>query len=191
MRPMNNSLCGYKVAYVDGMNKTGVRDMLTLMPGVAVGNFRFGCGQDQSIPSDKFDGLIGFGGAPESLVSQTAPFLSRAFSYCLPLPPSKIFTDFLALGPPSNLSVFAFTPMQRRFPTATFYVVLLTGLSVGGQHLDIPPSVFMNGMIVDSGTVFTWLPATTYAALRTAFRSAMSAYPPAPLRDELDTYTAT
>ena len=62
---------------------------------------------------------------------------------------------------------------------ATFYVLNLTGISVGGKQLDIPPAVFSksNGMIIDSSTVITELLRTAYAALRSAFRSAMSAYP--------------
>jgi len=76
-----------------------------------------------------------------------------------------------------------------RVEVATFCMVNLTGISVGGKQLDIPPAVFSKskGMIIDSGTVITELPHTAYAALRSAFRSAMSAYPLLPPTQDLDT----
>ncbi|KAM0917603.1 hypothetical protein ACQ4PT_009109 [Festuca glaucescens] len=130
-----------------------------------------------------FDGLLGLGGAPESLVSQ----YGGAFSYCLP--PTNSSAGFLTLSPPSNNTAgFMFTPMYRYAPDiATFYLVTLTGISVGGKPLDIAPSVFAGGLIIDSGTVITGLPKTAYAALRTAFRSAMSQYPLVPSDTGLDT----
>uniref|UniRef100_A0A0A9DMF9 Peptidase A1 domain-containing protein n=1 Tax=Arundo donax TaxID=35708 RepID=A0A0A9DMF9_ARUDO len=66
---------------------------------------------------------------------------------------------------------------------------MLTGISVGGQQLSVPASVFAGGMVVDSGTVVTRLPPTAYAALRSAFRSGMASYgyPAAPPTGILDT----
>ncbi|CAL5043099.1 unnamed protein product [Urochloa decumbens] len=62
-----------------------------------------------------------------------------------------------------------------------------TAISVAGKRLDVPPSVFQGGMIIDSGAVLTYLPTTAYKALRAAFRSAMSAYPLLPPNEDLDT----
>ncbi|XP_037458275.1 aspartyl protease family protein At5g10770-like [Triticum dicoccoides] len=173
------SLCGYAIEYANRAVTTGVysTETLTLNAGVSVSNFSFGCGSNQHGPYDKFDGLLGLGGAPESLVSQTSSVYGGAFSYCLP--PASGGAGFLTLGAPSNNTAgFLFTPMRRLSPElATFYVVTLTGISVGGTALDIPPAVFSKGMIIDSGTVITGLPKTAYAALRTAFQSAMSQYP--------------
>jgi hypothetical protein len=42
-------------------------------------------------------------------------------------------------------------------------------------------------MIIDSGTVITELPCTAYAALRSAFRSAMAAYSLLPPNQDLNT----
>uniref|UniRef100_A0A0D3G4B6 Xylanase inhibitor C-terminal domain-containing protein n=1 Tax=Oryza barthii TaxID=65489 RepID=A0A0D3G4B6_9ORYZ len=58
---------------------------------------------------------------------------------------------------------------MRRIPSVpTFYVMTLTGISVGGAPLAIPPSAFSNGMVIDSGTVITGLLATAYAAVTAA-----------------------
>ncbi|KAF0904269.1 hypothetical protein E2562_033033 [Oryza meyeriana var. granulata] len=170
------SLCEYGIEYGNRATTTGVysTETLTLKPGVVVTNFGFGCGDHQHGPYDKFDGLLGLGGAPESLVSQTSNQFGGAFSYCLP--PANGSAGFLTLGAPSSNAGFSFTPMRRLSEVPTFYVVTLTGISVGGKLLAIPPSVFSGGMVIDSGTVITGLPTTAYAALRSAFRSAMSEY---------------
>ncbi|PUZ61116.1 hypothetical protein GQ55_4G247900 [Panicum hallii var. hallii] len=179
--------CGYAVEYGDGSKTRGVysNETLTLAPGVTVKDFHFGCGHDQRGDNDKYDGLVGLGGAPESLVVQTSSLYGGAFSYCLPAQNSK--AGFLALGAPSaNATGFVFTPMRHLPDVATFYMVTLTGISVGGKQLDVPPSAFRGGMIIDSGTVVTGLPHTAYNALQAAFRKAMAAYPLLPNGD-LDT----
>ncbi|RLN13027.1 hypothetical protein C2845_PM09G12630 [Panicum miliaceum] len=181
------SQCAFAIEYGDGSHTRGVysKETLTLAPGVTVEDFHFGCADDQDGSNDRYDGLVGLGGAPESLVVRTSSVYGGAFSYCLPAQNSE--AGFLALGgaPSANTSGFVFTPM--RVEVATFYVVNLTGISVGGKQLDIPPAVFSKstGMVIDSGTVVTELPNTAYSALRTAFRSAMTAYPLLPPNDDL------
>jgi hypothetical protein len=177
--------CGYAITYGDGSQTTGVysNETLTMAPGVTVKDFHFGCGHDQDGPNDKYDGLLGLGGAPESLVVQTSSVYGGAFSYCLPAANDQ--AGFLALGAPVNdASGFVFTPMVRE--QQTFYVVNMTGITVGGEPIDVPPSAFSGGMIIDSGTVVTELQHTAYAALQAAFRKAMAAYPLLP-NGELDT----
>jgi hypothetical protein len=181
--------CGYRVEYGDGFKTRGVysTETLTLAPGVTVEDFRFGCGRNQvAVDNDTFDGLVGLGGAPESLVVQTSSVYGRAFSYCLPALNSD--AGFLDLGAPSaaDTSGFVLTPMSHLSDTPTFYMVTLTGISVGGERLNIPQSAFRGGMIIDSGTVVTGLPETAYNALTAAFRKAMAAYPLLPHGD-LDT----
>ncbi|XP_066167802.1 aspartyl protease family protein At5g10770 [Oryza sativa Japonica Group] len=176
------ALCEYGIEYGNRATTTGVysTETLTLKPGVVVADFGFGCGDHQHGPYEKFDGLLGLGGAPESLVSQTSSQFGGPFSYCLP--PTSGGAGFLTLGAPPNSSSstaasgLSFTPMRRLPSVPTFYIVTLTGISVGGAPLAIPPSAFSSGMVIDSGTVITGLPATAYAALRSAFRSAMSEY---------------
>ncbi|TVU11522.1 hypothetical protein EJB05_45113, partial [Eragrostis curvula] len=150
----NGATCSFSILYGDGSNTTGEygRETLTLAPGVTVSDFHFGCGHGQKNLTDKFDGLLGLGGASESLVSQTAEKYGGSFSYCLP--PGNGTAGFLALGAPSNDTAgFVFSPMHRFHGLATFYTVTLAGISVGGKQLDIPPALFANGMIVDSGSL--------------------------------------
>uniref|UniRef100_M8BZF6 Aspartic proteinase nepenthesin-1 n=1 Tax=Aegilops tauschii TaxID=37682 RepID=M8BZF6_AEGTA len=61
--------CGFRVEYGDGSKTKGVysNEALTLAPSVVINDFHFGCGYKQAGPNDKFDGLLGLGGAPESL----------------------------------------------------------------------------------------------------------------------------
>ncbi|XP_039841745.1 aspartyl protease family protein At5g10770-like [Panicum virgatum] len=183
-------LCGFALSYADGSNSTGVysRDKLTLAPGVAVEGFRFGCIHGRGGWHDTSAGLIGLGSSPESLVSQAAPSYGGAFSYCLP--PTGSAAGFLALGRPGDASGFALTPMHPSAHVVVFYKVTLTGISVAGRPLDVAPSAFPHGdygMILDSDTVITVLPAEPYAALRAVFRRAMAAYPPAPPIHPVDT----
>lgn len=161
-------------------------DALTLGPGAVVENFHFGCGHDQEGPFvDKYDGILGLGRLPESLVWQTSAQYGAVFSHCLP--PTGGSTGFLAFGAPENSSDFVFTPLLTMDDQPWAYQLMLTGISVGGQPLDIPAAVFREGMILASGTTITALQDTAYAALRTAFRSAMEEYPLAPPTAQLDT----
>jgi hypothetical protein len=77
--------------------------------------------------------------------------------------------------------------MLRSEQVPTFYGALLQGITVGGTPLDVPPSVFSAGSVMDSGTIITRLPPTAYAALSSAFKDGMKQYPAAPPRSILDT----
>ncbi|KAL6909705.1 hypothetical protein ACP4OV_001364 [Aristida adscensionis] len=183
----NSTLCGFSIKYGDGSTTTGVysSETLALAPGATVRDFGFGCGNNQRGPNDRYDGLLGLGGAPESLVSQTAVLYGGVFSYCLP--PGSRTAGFLTLGAPSkNTADFVFAPLQSFPNVPTFYMVTLEDISVAGKPLRIPPAVFSGGMVIDSGTVITLLPSTAYTSLRTAFRGAMSAYPLLPPNDDND-----
>ncbi|XP_047063493.1 aspartyl protease family protein At5g10770-like [Lolium rigidum] len=184
----NTNRCGYVVKYGDGSNTTGTysSDTLRLTPSDVVVNFRFGCSHDITgfADTDLTDGLLGLGGDAQSLVSQAG---KRAFSYCLP--PTASHTGFFTLGVPRvSASRFAVTPLYRAAQSATFYLVKLQAITVAGRRLDVPPSVFSAGAIMDSGTIITRLPPAAYRQLRAAFRAEMiNMYPPAPPAGILDT----
>lgn len=187
-RCSGSSPCQYIVKYGDGSNSTGTysSDKLTLTPAYAVDGFRFGCSHADPLFDDlTIDGLIGLGGGTPSLVSQMA---EKAFSYCLP--PTESHSGFLRLGVPrvsSSRSRFVVTPMHSIRNIKTYYGVLLEGITVAGRRLDIPPSVFAAGSVVDSGTVVTELPLTAYRALQAAFTKEMSMYPRVAPKNGLDT----
>ncbi|KAL5211222.1 hypothetical protein ABZP36_022069 [Zizania latifolia] len=168
--------CGYVVSYGDGSNTTGVysSDTLTLTGSDALKGFLFGCGHAQQGLFSGIDGLLGLGRLGQSLVSQASSSYGGVFSYCLPPTPNSV--GYLTLGGPSSTSGFSTTPLLSASNGPTFYLVMLAGISVGGQQLSIDASVFSTGAVVDTGTVVTRLPPTAYSALRSAFRAAMAPY---------------
>nr|CAB3447783.1 unnamed protein product [Digitaria exilis] len=176
--------CQYMVTYGDGSSTTGTYGSDTLALGSnTVRSFQFGCSQVESGFNDQTDGLMGLGGGPQSLASQTAGTFGTAFSYCLP--PTSSSSGFLKLG--AGTSGFVKTPMLRSSQVPTFYGVRIQAIRVGGKQLSIPASVFSAGTVMDSGTVITRLPQTAYSALSSAFKAGMKQYPPAPPSDPFDT----
>ncbi|XP_050268215.1 aspartyl protease family protein At5g10770-like isoform X1 [Quercus robur] len=174
----SNSKCLYSVRYVDGSFTIGYfsKERLTITSDV-VDNFVFGCGQDNEGLFQGIAGLLGLGRGQVSLVQQAAQKYSQFFSYCLPSTTSS--TGYLTLGKGNGISSsLKFTPMLPLSRRQSFYGLNLIGISVGGQRLSIPTSVFSTaGTIIDSGTVITRLPPTAYNALRTKFREMMRNYP--------------
>ncbi|PUZ50769.1 hypothetical protein GQ55_6G086300 [Panicum hallii var. hallii] len=178
--------CQYIVHYADRSSTTGTYTSDTLTLGsYTISSFQFGCSHAASGHDDKTDGLMGLGGGPQSLVSQMAGTFGTAFSYCLP--PTPASTGFLTLGASSGGADFVTTPMIRNDQIPTYYQVALEAIVVDGTQLDVPPSVFSGGSVMDSGTVITWLPPTAYSALSSAFRAGMAQYPPAQGRGAFDT----
>ncbi|XP_074564476.1 aspartyl protease family protein At5g10770-like [Curcuma longa] len=172
--------CIYSVRYGDGSVTAGfyAQDTLTLSPVDSTPGFRFGCGERNMGLFGRTDGLLGLGRDKPSIVSQTYNKYGGVFSYCLPLTSSSV--GYLSFGsyPAGDLLL---TPMLSDPNSPTFYYLALTGISVGGQLIAVPPSIFTRaGTIIDSGTVITRLPATAYSALRSAFRQGMTAYKSVP-----------
>lgn len=180
----SNSQCQYTVNYGDGSSTTGTYSSDTLKLGSdTFKSFQFGCSHVESGFNDNTDGLMGLGGAAQSLVSQTAGTFGKAFSYCLPATASS--TGFLKLG--AGTSGFVRTPMLRSPQSPTFYGVQLQAIRVGGKQVSIPSSVLAGGAIMDSGTIITRLPPTAYKALSEAFKAGMTQYKSAPASGILDT----
>jgi len=178
--------CQYTVHYADGSSATATYSSDTLTLGShTISSFQFGCSHAMSGHDDLTDGLMGLGGGPQSLVSQTAGTFGTAFSYCLP--PTPASTGFLTLGAASGGADFVTTPMIRNDRIPAYYQVALEAIVVDGTQLDVPPSVFSGGSLMDSGTVVTKLPPTAYSALSSAFRAGMAQYPPAQGQGILDT----
>ncbi|XP_042392263.1 aspartyl protease family protein At5g10770-like isoform X2 [Zingiber officinale] len=180
------SNCMYGVNYLDNSSTFGfyVQDTLTLSAD-SIPGFRFGCGDNNTGLFHGNDGLLGLGRDKPSIVSQTYTKYGGVFSYCLPLTSSSV--GYLAFGsyPAGNLML---TPMLSNPSDPRFYYLALTGISVDGQLLSVPPSIFNNsGTVIDSGTVITRLPDTAYSALRSAFRQGMTAYKRVPGYELLDT----
>lgn len=179
--------CAYQISFGSNATADGVysSDALTLGPEAVVHDFLFGCSHHQGRQFDMVDGILGLGRLPQSLVQQTSTQHGGVFSHCLP--PTGSTTGFLTLGAPKDTSGFVFTPLLTMDEQPWFYQLMPTGISVGGEPLDIPPAVFREGVITYSGTAISALQGTAYAALRAAFRRAMAEYPLAPPVGHLDT----
>ncbi|TXG62301.1 hypothetical protein EZV62_013664 [Acer yangbiense] len=183
-----SSTCIYAIGYGDSSFSEGFFGMetLTLTPTDVFPNFLFGCGENNQGLFSGAAGLIGLGRDPISLVSQTAQKYSKIFSYCLPSSSSSTGHLTLGNGGGGVSNSVKFTPLSTRYQS--LYGLDVTGISVGGQKLSIPASVFSSsGTIIDSGTVITRLPPTAYSSLKSAFQQQMSQYPTAPALSILDT----
>ncbi|XP_042513516.1 aspartyl protease family protein At5g10770-like [Macadamia integrifolia] len=174
--------CQYQIFYGDSSFSQGdfATDTLTLSSSDVFPDFQFGCGHNNQGLFGSTDGLLGLSRDQISLVSQTVQRYGKLFSYCLP--PTSSSTGFLAFGcEAGSSSTLQYTPLLTNQNDPLSYYLNMTGISVGGQMLNISESVFTtSGTIIDSGTVITRLAPTAYSALRSAFRQGMSKYPMAP-----------
>lgn len=164
--------CIYQVSYGDGSHTTGdfASDTITFGSSPAV-RTTLGCGHDNEGLFVAAAGLLGLGGGPLSFPSQTK---SPTFSYCLVDrdSPSSSTLDFGTAAAAAGVTA----SLLHNPKVDTYHYVDLTGLSVGGHPLPISssslamdPSTGRGGVIVDSGTAVTRLPAAVYNSLRDAF----------------------
>ncbi|KAJ1257114.1 hypothetical protein BS78_K208300 [Paspalum vaginatum] len=175
--------CTYRYNYGDGTMTMGVYATERFTFTSSYGNrltvpLGFGCGSLNVGSLNNGSGIVGFGRNPLSLVSQLAV---RRFSYCLtPYASGRkstlmfgslydgVYDD--ATGPVQT------TPLIQSRQNPTFYYVQLTGLTVGARRLRIPDSAFAlrpdgsGGVIVDSGTALTLLPAAVLGEVVRSFR---------------------
>ncbi|EOY09778.1 hypothetical protein QUC31_010342 [Theobroma cacao] len=169
--------CQYNVVYGDGSSTAGyfVKDTIhlqqvtgNLQTGSTNGTVIFGCGAKQSgelgSSSEALDGILGFGQANSSMISQLAAAgkVKRMFAHCLDnIDGGGIFAIGEVVSPKVNT-----TPMV---PNQAHYNVVMKGVEVGGSLLELPSDIFdsgdRKGTIVDSGTTLAYLPSTIYEPL--------------------------
>ncbi|KAL8497294.1 hypothetical protein ACS0TY_020834 [Phlomoides rotata] len=179
----NPPLCNYAVTYGDGSYTRGElgKDRLVL-GGIAVESFVFGCGRNNKGLFGAASGLMGLGRSDLSLISQTSDVFEGVFSYCLPDSDSDS-SGSLTLG--ADASVFknstpvSYTRMLQNPQLYSFYILNLTGISIGGVGIE-SPSFGENGVLIDSGTVITRLPPSMYRGLKAELLKEMSGFPSAP-----------
>lgn len=164
--------CLYQVSYGDGSFTVGefATETVSFGNSGAFPKVAIGCGHDNEGLFVGAAGLIALGGGTLSLPSQIK---ASSFSYCFVDRDSASSStlDFNSARPGDSV----IAPLLRNSRRSTFFYVGLTGISVGGQMLSIPASVFQvdgsgnGGIIVDSGTAVTRLQTTAYNALRDSF----------------------
>ncbi|KAG2325310.1 hypothetical protein Bca52824_008038 [Brassica carinata] len=169
--------CIYRVVYEDGSTSDGdfIKDNITL--DQVTGNLQtaplaqevvFGCGSNQSGQLGKtdsaVDGIMGFGQANTSIISQLAAArnVKRIFSHCLD---NVNGGGIFAVGEVESPLVET-TPLV---PNKAHYNVILKGIDVDGEPVDLPPSIASlggnGGTIIDSGTTLAYLPENLYTSL--------------------------
>ncbi|KAK7278292.1 hypothetical protein RJT34_23318 [Clitoria ternatea] len=170
--------CPYNIGYGDGSATSGyyVKDYLTF--NRVNGNLHtvpqnssiiFGCGNVQSgmlgTSSDEaLDGILGFGQANSSVLSQLAASgkVKRVFSHCLDnIRGGGIF----AIGEVVEPKVST-TPLV---PKMSHYNVVLKNIEVDSDILQLPSDIFDSGngkgTVIDSGTTLAYLPGIVYDEL--------------------------
>ncbi|XP_022737515.1 probable aspartyl protease At4g16563 [Durio zibethinus] len=163
------------------------KDSLTLPNSLSIQNFTFGCAHTTL---GEPVGVAGFGFGRLSLpaqLSSVSPQLGNRFSYCLV---SHSF-DSDKVRQPSPLILgryeekekqfgnenveFVYTDMLSNPKHPYFYSVGLEGISVGKRNIQAPENLMRvdrkgsGGMVVDSGTTFTMLPASLYDSVVNEF----------------------
>ncbi|RCV14905.1 hypothetical protein SEVIR_3G017000v4 [Setaria viridis] len=189
--------CQYEVSYGDGSYTNGVLALETLtVGGTAVEGVAIGCGHRNHGLFVGAAGLLGLGWGPMSLVGQLGGAAGGAFSYCLASrgPGSNADAGSLVLGRSEAVPEGAvWVPLVRNPQAPSFYYVGLSGIGVGDERLPLQAGLFQltddgaGGVVMDTGTAVTRLPAEAYAALRDAFAAAVGALPRAPGVSLLDT----
>ncbi|XP_056692835.1 aspartyl protease family protein At5g10770 isoform X2 [Spinacia oleracea] len=184
------STCNYYVSYGDGSYTRGELATERLDIGNShVNNFVFGCGRSNKGLFGSASGLMGLGKSDLSLVSQTSKFYDGVFSYCLPSTDAGE-SGSLTLGRKTsvyrNTSPISYTRMVQNPQLSSFYMLNLTGISIGGVHLN-NLSFGENGVLIDSGTVITRLPPSIYRAMKAEFVKQFSGFLSAPGFSILDT----
>ncbi|XP_065873635.1 aspartic proteinase 39-like [Euphorbia lathyris] len=175
--------CQYNVVYGDGSSTAGffVKDTVVLAQATGDdkttptnGSIVFGCGAKQSgelgTSSEALDGILGFGQANSSMISQLAAEgkVKKMFAHCLDnVKGGGIFAIGNVVSPKVNT-----TPMV---PNQAHYNVVMREIEVDGDVLDLPSDVFdssdRKGTIIDSGTTLAYLPNSVYEPLMTKILS--------------------
>ncbi|KAA0066127.1 protein ASPARTIC PROTEASE IN GUARD CELL 2 [Cucumis melo var. makuwa] len=171
----NDGRCRYEVSYGDGSYTRGTLALETLTFGrILIRNIAIGCGHMNRGMFIGAAGLLGLGGGAMSFVGQLGGQTGGAFSYCL-VSRGTESTGTLEFGRGAMPVGAAWVPLIRNPRAPSFYYVGLSGLGVGGIRVPIPEQIFeltdlgYGGVVMDTGTAVTRLPAPAYEAFRDTF----------------------
>lgn len=169
--------CSYIIQYGDGSTAMGylVQDEITYETGgngTASAKVVFGCGFNQTGQSltssgNAVDGIMGFGQASLSVVSQLAGggYTANEFAHCLQGDTGE--GGLFVIGDVQEPNI-VYTPLVTK---QAHYNVNLQSISMNGANLNIPPSAFgtsnnnpNTGTIFDSGTTLAYIVDEAYDA---------------------------
>ncbi|XP_073157764.1 protein ASPARTIC PROTEASE IN GUARD CELL 2 [Henckelia pumila] len=178
--------CKYEVSYGDGSYTKGNLALETLTIGhTMVQNLAIGCGHMNRGMFVGAAGLLGLGGGSMSIVGQLGGQTGGAFSYCL-VSRGTESSGSLEFGRSVLPVGAAWVPLLRNPRAPSFYYIGLSGLGVGGERVPIPDNTFQitefgdGGVVMDTGTAVTRLPADAYEAFRDTFIAETGNLPRAP-----------
>ncbi|XP_057515464.1 aspartic proteinase 36-like isoform X2 [Amaranthus tricolor] len=165
--------CQYEVTYGDGSTTSGyfVQDTYHYIEAASrdsqsktgSGSIVFGCGSKQSgqlsSSEEALDGIMGFGQANSSVLSQLAAAkkVPKMFSHCLDNDKGGgIWSIGELIEPKMNT-----TPL---IPNQAHYNIIMKSIEVDGQALELysDSSGSDRGAIIDSGTTLAYLPDDAY-----------------------------
>ncbi|XP_057813921.2 aspartic proteinase nepenthesin-1-like [Cryptomeria japonica] len=182
-----NPDCTFMYQYGNGSFASGDLAYETLSIGSSkVEGIAFGCGHDNEGQGfSQCGGLVGLGRGGLSLISQLGSKAENMFSYSLlPITYSSSQTSPLFFDEGASLSRGAKTlPLIKSSIIPTFWYIPITGITLNGKALDIPPGTFdlqsdgSGGMIIDSGTTVNILDQAAYSPLKEAIQSAIDLTP--------------
>ncbi|CAA0827202.1 Eukaryotic aspartyl protease family protein [Striga hermonthica] len=185
--------CQYGIEYGDDSFSKGKLATETLtFRTTRLARVTLGCGHINRGLFFGAGGLLGLGRGKLSLTTQKGHLFNRTFSYCLVSRYVSKGSSWLMFGNPAVPQKAVYTPMVKgrvRNMADIFYTVRLTGISVGGQAVELPEAAAEKEVIVDSGTAVTRLSQGMYKALRDAFKEGNKNLIPAdsPMPDLFDT----
>lgn len=186
--------CKYQVMYGDGSYTKGTMALETLTFGrTVVRDVAIGCGHSNRGMFIGAAGLLGLGGGSMSFVGQLGGQTGGAFSYCLVSRGTGSSTGSLEFGREVLPAGAAWVPLIRNPQAPSFYYVGMSGLGVGGARVPIPEDAFRlteegdGGVVMDTGTAVTRLPAAAYPTFRDAFAAQTASLPRAPAVSIFDT----
>ncbi|XP_051131103.1 protein ASPARTIC PROTEASE IN GUARD CELL 2 [Andrographis paniculata] len=185
--------CKYEVSYGDGSYTKGTLALETLTVGhMTIQNVAIGCGHMNRGMFVGAAGLLGLGGGSMSLVGQLGGQTGGVFSYCL-VSRGTESSGSLEFGRSTLPVGAAWVPLLRNPRAPSFYYIGLSGLGVGGTRVPISEDIFRldelgnGGVVMDTGTAVTRLPAAAYAAFRDTFMAQTANLPRAPEVSIFDT----
>nr|XP_027126132.1 protein ASPARTIC PROTEASE IN GUARD CELL 1-like [Coffea arabica] len=185
-----NNTCIYGALYGDNSVSIGefATETVSFGSSGSVQKVAIGCGLENQGRFGKAAGILGLGGTAVGFPSQIQ---AKSFSYCLvDLDSSSSSTLEFNSAPPGDSIL---VPLIMNPKSEIYYYVELRGITINGEQVPIPASDYQigedgrGGIIVDSGTTITALPAQVYNSVRDTFVKYAKNLPPAAGIGDLDT----
>ncbi|BBN10975.1 hypothetical protein MPTK1_5g08070 [Marchantia polymorpha subsp. ruderalis] len=179
-------VCRFLQKYADGSYAGGglVMDSISIPDmgdaKVATSSLVLGC--ESSSFGDFETGLLGLGRGRLSLPSQIGELYGHKFAYCLSTA-EHYNSSFLRFGESATPGVpgMKYLSLIQNPKRPSLYYLRLEGLSVGQRQLQLSADDFSidartgaGGVVLDSGTTYTFLPPVVYRKLTEAFEKKMT-----------------